>query len=62
MDTSKLKTIRVGLKLSIGQLAEKTGVDRTIISQVEKGRANTTVATLEKILTGLECKLVVALS
>ncbi len=61
MNTEKLKTIRIGLKMSISELAAKSGVDRNIISEIEKGKANHTIASLDKILKALNANVLFTL-
>lgn len=46
-----LKRLREEQKLSQGQLAEKAGVSKVVISQIEKGDSNPTINTIWK-LTG----------
>lgn len=48
---SNLKRLREEQNLSQGQLAERAGVSKVIISQIEKGNANPTINTIWK-LTG----------
>ena len=48
---SNLKRLREEQNLSQGQLAEKAGVSKVVISQIEKGDANPTINTIWK-LTG----------
>ena len=48
---SNLKRLREERNLSQGQLAEKAGVSKVVISQIEKGDANPTINTIWK-LTG----------
>jgi len=44
-----LKSLRLKKKLSQGDLADKLNVDRAYISNIENGRMNPTLSTLEKI-------------
>ena len=48
-----LKRLRTTRRLSLGQLAERSGVSKVILSQIEKGDSNPTINTLWKIATGL---------
>ena len=50
----ELKNLRVEKGLSQEQLALSVGLDRTYISSVELGKRNVTIASLEKILKGLD--------
>lgn len=47
--------------ISQEQLAFRSGVDRTYISRIEKGHANPTIKTIEKIACALKVKLHVLL-
>ena len=52
---NKIKVMRVGKKMSQEELSQKSGVSRTIISELETGRREvTTTSTLIKIATALE--------
>ena len=44
-----LKKLRLKKKLSQGDLSKSLGVDRAYISNIENGRMNPTLSTLEKI-------------
>ncbi|NCB51864.1 MAG: XRE family transcriptional regulator [Clostridia bacterium] len=48
-----LKRLRTTRHLSLGQLAELSGVSKVILSQIEKGDSNPTINTLWKIASGL---------
>ena len=52
-----IKEKRMDLKMSQQQLAEKTGIDQSDLSKIEKGNANPSIKTLKKIAKGLHCKL-----
>ena len=49
-----IKRIRTEKHLSLGQLAELSGVSKVILSQIEKGNANPTINTVWKIASGLK--------
>ncbi len=49
-----LKRIREEQNLSLGQLAEKAGVSKVMLSQIEKGSSNPTINTIWKITGALE--------
>ena len=49
-----LRRLRLKNKLSQGDLAKKLDVDRAYISNIENGRMNTTLSTLEKIAKALK--------
>ena len=48
-----IKEIRKGKHLTLGVLAEKSGVSKAMLSQIESDKVNPTIATLWKISTGL---------
>lgn len=48
-----LRRLRQERNLSLGQLAERSGVSKVMLSQVERGDSNPTVNTLWKIANGL---------
>lgn len=48
-----LKRLRTERNLSLGALAERSGVSKMMLSQIEKGDSNPTVNTLWKIVNGL---------
>jgi len=48
-----LKELRLKKKLSQGDLSKSLGVDRAYISNIENGRMNPTLSTLEKIAGAL---------
>ena len=48
-----LKKLRLGKHLSQGDLARKLEVDRAYISNIENGRMNPTLSTLENIAEAL---------
>lgn len=49
-----LKTLRMERNLSLGQLAELSGISKVMLSQIEKGDTNPTINTLWKIANGLK--------
>jgi transcriptional regulator with XRE-family HTH domain len=54
VNTSKLlRSIRHDLGWSLDQTAERTGVSKAMLGQIERGESTPTVATLWKIATGL---------
>lgn len=50
----RVRELRHKLRLSQEALANKAGVDRTYITDVENGRRNISVELLEKIIKALE--------
>ncbi|HWK44480.1 MAG TPA: helix-turn-helix domain-containing protein [Stellaceae bacterium] len=54
---SKLRTLRLERKLSISDLAMKAGVSAGIISQIERGKSNPSMKTLQRIRTALGVSL-----
>ncbi len=51
--SSNLKAIREQRNLSLDQLAELTGVSKSMLRQIETGRSSPTIATIWKIANGL---------
>lgn len=49
-----LKRLRTERNLSLGQLAELSGVSKVMLSQIEKGDTNPTINTIWKIANGLK--------
>lgn len=49
-----LTRIRNSKNMSLGQLSEKTGLSKAVLSQIEKGSSNPTINTIWKIAEGLE--------
>ena len=50
---ANMKKIRLAKKMSQGDLCRKLGVDRAYMSNVENGKKNPTLATIEKIAGAL---------
>lgn len=48
-----LKRIRKAKNMSLDALAEKTGVSKSMLGQIERGESNPTVATIAKIVDGI---------
>lgn len=48
-----LKRIRKSKKMSLDMMAEKTGVSKSMLGQIERGESNPTVATIAKIVDGI---------
>jgi len=51
---ANLKFLRTERNLSLGQLAEVSGVSKVMLSQIEKGESNPTINTIWKIANGLK--------
>jgi len=49
-----LRRLREAKKLSLDQVAEATGVSKSMLGQIERGESNPTVATVWKIASGLK--------
>lgn len=49
-----LKRIRKSQNMSLDMLAEKTGVSKSMLGQIERGESNPTVATISKIIEGIK--------
>lgn len=52
-----LKMLRLKKKLSQGELSKSLNVDRAYISNIENGRMNPTLSTLEKIAQALKVSI-----
>ncbi|MGN0144007.1 MAG: helix-turn-helix domain-containing protein, partial [Clostridium sp.] len=48
-----LKRIRTSRKMSLEEVAEQTGVSKSMLGQIERGESNPTLGTLGKIVSGL---------
>lgn len=57
MDYSILKIIRRQNKMKIIELAQKTGIHRETLSNIERGKNNTDVRSLEKICKVFDLEL-----
>lgn len=55
-----VSTARRSRRLSQSELAEKASMDQSDISKIERGIANPSVRTLQKIANALNCKLVIS--
>src|SRR3954470_5209390 len=53
----RIKALREGLDLSLGDLAERSGVSAPMLSQVERGETSPTLQVAGKIASGLELRL-----
>lgn len=51
---ANLKRIRKARNMSLDMLAEKTGVSKSMLGQIERGESNPTVSTISKIVEGLK--------
>jgi len=51
---SRIKELRLGLKLTQEKLAFKAEVDKTYLNEVENGKRNISLINLEKIVKALE--------
>jgi XRE family transcriptional regulator, regulator of sulfur utilization len=54
---SRIRALREGMDLSLRDLAERSGVSAPMLSQVERGATSPTLATAERIASGLELSL-----
>ena len=57
-----IRSHRKRLGLTQKQLADKTGLDHSYLSEVERGLRNMTTKNLFRITAALDCKLTVLLS
>jgi XRE family transcriptional regulator, regulator of sulfur utilization len=53
----RVRALREAMDLSLRDLAERSGVSAPMLSQVERGETSPTLATAERIASGLELKL-----
>ena len=53
----RVKSLREAMDLSLRDLAERTGVSATMLSQVERGNTSPTLAVASKIASGLDLSL-----
>lgn len=53
----RVKSLREAMDLSLRDLAERTGVSATMLSQVERGNTSPTLAVAAKIASGLDLSL-----
>jgi len=49
----RIRSIRTSLGLTVGALAERTGLSKGLISQVETGKTSPSIANLERLAGGL---------
>lgn len=56
--SEKLRTFRLTNRMTLKQLASKAGCTDAYLSQIERGRANPTIAILKKIASALHVKVV----
>lgn len=52
-----LKKMRLIRGLSLDNVAEQTGVSKSILAQIERGEANPTIGTIERIISGLRISI-----
>ena len=53
----RLREIRGEAGISQEKLGELAGLHRTFVSMVERGERNVTIATVEKLAAGLNCRM-----
>lgn len=51
--SQNLKNLRSEKQLSLGEAADRTGVSKSMLGQIERGESSPTISTLWKIATGL---------
>ena len=54
---ARVRALRDSMRLSLRELAERCGVSAPMLSQVERGETSPTLATAQKIATGLDLSL-----
>lgn len=52
-----LKKIRIAKNLSLEEMAEQSGVSKSMLAQIERGEANPSIGSLGKIISGLRVEL-----
>lgn len=52
-----LKKIRIAKNLSLEEMAEQSGVSKSMLAQIERGEANPSIGCLGKIISGLRVEL-----
>lgn len=57
IDVKKIVVARIRAGLSLVELAEKTGVNRTTLSKIEKGYQKPKAQTINKLVNALNIKL-----
>ena len=57
---ANLRLARERKGLSLGDVAERTGIDRTALSKMERGRGNPTLSTLGRVTAAIGLKMVVS--
>ncbi len=55
-----IKSIRMQLGMSQKALAKRAGIPQSTVSRIEKSKTDTSLVTLDKILTAISCDLVIA--
>lgn len=58
----RLKDARLAADLTLAELAERTGTQRSYISEIEHGRRNATIDTMSKLATAIGLELNILLS
>ncbi|GIN87458.1 transcriptional regulator [Heyndrickxia sporothermodurans] len=56
-DGTKIRNLRLAQKLSLKELAEKSGVSTSMISQIERKNTDPTLTTLYKLCKGLDVSI-----
>ena len=54
-----IRELRVEKRLTIQELANRSGLERSFLSRLERGERDWTVQTLAKVMAGLDEKIVV---
>ena len=56
---NELSVMRCNKELSQKQLSEKTGIDQSDLSKIERGASNPSIGTLKRIADALDCNLII---
>lgn len=56
---SNIKELRKGMGLTQQELADKTGISKTYIGQIERGLVNPSVDKLQAIAVAIDCTMII---
>lgn len=61
MNHIALKEIRLMRKIKLNELSKKTRINRNTLSQIENGKRNPTIKTIENIVASINAKVIITL-
>ncbi len=61
MNYIALKEIRLMRKIKLNELSKKTRINRNTLSQIENGKRNPTIKTIENIVASINAKVIITL-